>query len=202
MRVTINISATAAADLIQLGRTSAIACAINTPNAEILARVLTHLVASASQGVQRGGSWERGWIEQAFGELIRRAPAQNRDGMKPTPRQLPPRDLARRLFPFLTPRTGKSVAGSQPTVEERADAPAARDTLAPPLAPALRLASVGPGPPPRPPAQPLSPWAAAVEAILRPAPLPRRVVQKIKAHMAEVRLKGGGSAWRKPVIKT
>jgi hypothetical protein len=29
---------------------------------------IDHLVASAAAGVSRPGSWERGWLEQAFGE--------------------------------------------------------------------------------------------------------------------------------------
>jgi len=31
--------------------------------------VLQHLVASAADGVRRPGAWERGWIEQSFGEV-------------------------------------------------------------------------------------------------------------------------------------
>lgn len=32
-----------------------------------VAQVVAHLVHSAADGVRRPGSWERGWVEQAFG---------------------------------------------------------------------------------------------------------------------------------------
>jgi len=56
----------------------------------------------------------------------------------------------------------------------------------------IRLVSSSKGKPPEPPTRsprPLSERAAIIEAIIRPAPLPRRVVQKIKAHMAEAKLR-------------
>jgi hypothetical protein len=33
--------------------------------------VILHLIHSAADGVRRPGSWERGWLEQAFGEVVR-----------------------------------------------------------------------------------------------------------------------------------
>ena len=45
---------------------------------EAVDRALVHLACSAADGVRRPGAWERGWIEQAFGEL-RTVP--HRDGL-------------------------------------------------------------------------------------------------------------------------
>jgi hypothetical protein len=36
--------------------------------AALAARVLAYLVACASDGMRRPGSWERGWLAQAFGD--------------------------------------------------------------------------------------------------------------------------------------
>ena len=37
--------------------------------AELAGIAIDHLVASAIDGVRRPGSWERGWLRQAFGDL-------------------------------------------------------------------------------------------------------------------------------------
>lgn len=74
MRIAINLSATTAADLIQLGRTPAIGAGIGTPNSEVLADVITHLVRCASAGVQGAGAprpgWEASWVSRAFGGML------------------------------------------------------------------------------------------------------------------------------------
>jgi hypothetical protein len=39
-----------------------------TTGQQTIAKIVRYLVASAADGVRRPGSWERGWVEQAFGE--------------------------------------------------------------------------------------------------------------------------------------
>jgi len=54
-------------------------------------RALLHLVYSAADGMRRPGSWERGWLVQAFGddftERLERDPADTRHQR---PRRSPP----------------------------------------------------------------------------------------------------------------
>lgn len=57
--VHLQLSESTVAALGQLTRTAA--------GCDDVPAVLRHLASSAAQGVQRPGSWERGWIEQAFG---------------------------------------------------------------------------------------------------------------------------------------
>lgn len=59
--ITIQISA-AAAELLELLTRGEHAPARDLPG------VLRHLVASAADGIRRPGSWERGWVLQAFGD--------------------------------------------------------------------------------------------------------------------------------------
>lgn len=58
----ITVAPDTAADLRALTRSSAL------PNGT-LGQVIEHLVHSAADGVRRPGAWERGWLEQAFGDF-------------------------------------------------------------------------------------------------------------------------------------
>lgn len=59
--VTVNVSETVYALLAVLGHTEGFAPA---PVAAVVATLIDH----AQQGVYRPGSWERGWLIQAFGD--------------------------------------------------------------------------------------------------------------------------------------
>lgn len=63
----LDIDGDAADALAMLGTTSAVAC-VGDRRARILAAI-RHLIASAADGVLRPGSWERGWLIQAFGDI-------------------------------------------------------------------------------------------------------------------------------------
>jgi hypothetical protein len=77
--LTVSISGEAFEALAMLGRSWAVTGEGETiDDAAAVDRALVHLAASAADGVRRPGAWERGWIEQAFGEL-RTAP--HRDGL-------------------------------------------------------------------------------------------------------------------------
>lgn len=67
MKISIEVSDDAAAALAMLGTTSAVACTGNKTTR--VRRALEHLIASATDGVRRPGSWERGWLVQAFGDI-------------------------------------------------------------------------------------------------------------------------------------
>jgi hypothetical protein len=60
--VTVTLSADAAAYLRQLAKSSAI-------ESGKIEDVASHLLHSAADGVRRPGSWERGWVQQAFGDF-------------------------------------------------------------------------------------------------------------------------------------
>ncbi|HEU0081861.1 MAG TPA: hypothetical protein VFQ87_03240 [Bradyrhizobium sp.] len=68
MKITVTIEHQQVAYLLALARSSAVPKKEETDR-EGIARVLRHLVMSAADGVRRPGSWERGWVVQAFGEI-------------------------------------------------------------------------------------------------------------------------------------
>lgn len=58
-------------DTVKLLQCLATADAMGGPDADgpQLERVLKHLAHSAADGVRRPGSWERAWLQQAFGDF-------------------------------------------------------------------------------------------------------------------------------------
>jgi hypothetical protein len=50
-----------------LAKSYAIALNSSADRRDPVRAVIAHLVHSAAAGVRRPGSWERGWVEQAFG---------------------------------------------------------------------------------------------------------------------------------------
>ncbi len=55
--------------LDMLGRSYATGLTEPSTHAMRVRAALEHLIASATDGVRRPGSWERGWLQQAFGDI-------------------------------------------------------------------------------------------------------------------------------------
>lgn len=66
-RITVEVDAEVFEALRVLAKSFAIGLNSSADRRDPVRAVVNHLVHSAADGVRRPGSWERGWVEQAFG---------------------------------------------------------------------------------------------------------------------------------------
>lgn len=66
--ITVHVSDNVFALLKVLGASEAIAAKPGEPDDVVVQAVVETLIDHAQQGVYRPGSWERGWLHQAFGD--------------------------------------------------------------------------------------------------------------------------------------